>query len=346
MINKVRVLVTGVGSPGGPGIVNALKKDSGLFVFGVDMNPEASGRAMCDEFSSIPSASEDGFISKVNDLCDQNNIEVILPLVTKELLKLSTYLEMFRSKGIVVCVSEYRALEVLNDKGALYQHLKSHNIDCPNFRIVCNEKEFIESLALLGYPERPVVMKPCVGNGSRGIRIISETNNGFNMLFNHKPNSLYSKLDPILEAIKGQKIPKVVMSEYLPGEELTIDTHIKDGKVSQMAIRTRDSLNNGISTSGRFIEDIDVRDYILSIVHSFSGLSGPIGFQVKRSSEGKFLLLESNPRLQGTSVAALGVAINFPLLAVRGKCDTTDWDMSLPKGIAFSRYYCETFRNV
>ena len=346
MIKKMRVLVTGVGSPGGPGIVNALKKDSEVHVVGVDMNPEASGRDMCDDFETIPKADEDSFITRLQEVCSDNGIDIIVPLVTKELFKLSQHIEYFRSIGVKVCVSEYESLKIINDKGALYQHLKANNIDCPNFQIVKNKEEFVESLNALGYPDLKVVMKPCIGNGSRGIRIISESHDSYDMLFRHKPNSMHSKLAPILDAISDKQIPQMVVSEYLPGEELTIDTYIQGSKVVEMAIRTRDTLNNGISTSGRFVDNRDVRDYIVKIVDSFSGLSGPIGFQVKKSTEGKFMLLESNPRLQGTSVSALGVGINFPLLSVKGKGDIKEWDYRLPRGVGFARYYCETFRDV
>ena len=67
---------------------------------------------------------------------------------------------------------------------------------------------------------------------------------------------------------------------------------------------------------------------------------------MKKSTEGKFMLLESNPRLQGTSVSALGVGINFPLLSVKGKGDIKEWDYRLPRGVGFARYYCETFWDV
>ena len=77
------------------------------------------------------------------------------------------------------------------------------------------------------------------------------------------------------------EIPQMVVSEYLPGRELTIDTIVDKGVMMECLIRTRDSMNSGISTSGRFINDSVVTNYIESIVKTLPELKGPVGFQVK-----------------------------------------------------------------
>jgi carbamoyl-phosphate synthase large subunit len=45
-------------------------------------------------------------------------------------------------------------------------------------------------------------------------------------------------------------------------------------------------------------------------------LHGNIGIQLKKSTAGKFLIMEINPRVQGTIVAVLGAGVNLPSLAV------------------------------
>ena len=47
----------------------------------------------------------------------------------------------------------------------------------------------------------------------------------------------------------------------------------------------------------------------------------PIGFQFKRSYQNKYLLLESNPRLQGSTVTAQGLGLNIPLIVIKNKFD-------------------------
>ena len=87
-----------------------------------------------------------------------------------------------------------------------------------------------------------------------------------------------------------------------------------------------------------------IRDrYVNKIVETLPGLNGPIGFQVKESASGDFLLLESNPRIQGTSTAAMGLGINLPLNSVYSAIGRRIPTVNLKSGVCFSRYYEEVF---
>jgi carbamoyl-phosphate synthase large subunit len=344
MGNKINVLMTGAGAPGGPGIFKALDLEKNFNVFLCDMNINASGRFLSPEkFTQIPAAGKEEFIPKILELCDVLNIDVVFPLVTKELFKLSQAKRKFAEQGVKIIVSDWSSLHIANDKGKLYQHLADRNIRVPAFRLVNCPQSLREACEHLGYPERPVVIKPAIGNGSRGVRILDESRDRFDLLFNSKPSALYSNLEDVVSVIGKRDLPKIMVSEYLPGPEITIDTLVENGVIKTSLLRTRDAMNNGISTSGRFVDDVTIADYIENIVDSLPGLSGPIGFQVKESIDGEYLLLESNPRIQGTSVAALGLGINLPVQAVSLALGYNISKNNTKSGIGFSRYYSEVF---
>ncbi|MFL2487566.1 MAG: ATP-grasp domain-containing protein [Gammaproteobacteria bacterium] len=344
MGRKIRVLMTGAGAPGGPGIYKALVTQDNFDVYTCDMNINASGRFLSPKkFEVIPAATDKDFIPKLMELCFRLDIDVVFPLVTMELFKLSEAKNQFAEKGIKIIVSGPSSLHLANDKGRLYEHLKNNNLKTPDFFLVNKVDELIERCHQLGYPKKPVVIKPAIGNGSRGIRILDESCNRYDLLFNHKPSSIYSNLNDILSAIGSEEIPEIVVSEFLPGQELTIDTIVDSGVMMQCLIRTRDSMNSGISTSGRFIHDDAVTEYIESIVKTLPELKGPVGFQVKESAKGNYLLLESNPRIQGSSVSAMGLGINLPAKAVNLELGI-EIDDNRPKfGVGFSRFYSEVF---
>ena len=345
MGDKIKVLMTGAGAPGGPGIIQALKKDNNINLHIADANPNSSGRYMSNDcpFYKLPKASDSNFIGFLLDLCVEIGINVIFPLVTKELFELSTHKQKFLEKGIKVIVSDKDALFLTNNKCSLYKHLKDNKIEIPEFYIVNNKTELAEAVIKLNYGQVPVIIKPCIGNGSRGIRVLDGTVDRFDLLFNEKPNSIFSTLDEVLTSIGDKKIPRIVVSEYLPGVELTIDTIVNNGALLDCLIRTRTSIINGISTAGSFIDNKEIYEYVDKIVSSIPGLEGPIGFQVKKSAKGKYLLLESNPRIQGTSVAALGLGVNLPLRAVNQALGVTLERLPRHSGISFTRYYQEAF---
>ena len=61
---------------------------------------------------------------------------------------------------------------MINNKCLLYKHLIEHKIEVPKFFIVKNKTELKKAADLLNYGQVPIVIKPCVSNGSRGVRIL------------------------------------------------------------------------------------------------------------------------------------------------------------------------------
>jgi carbamoyl-phosphate synthase large subunit len=345
MSKVFKILMTGAGAPGGPGIYKALNATKSFEVFTCDMNPLSTGILLNKERSFIiPAANDSDFIDTILELCLKNNISLILPLVTMELFKFSKHRKLFESNGIKVLVSDYKTLDILNNKAKILTHLKNSSLAHPKFSIATSADSLIKAIKKLGYPNNPVVIKPSIGNGSRGIRVLDPNVNGYDLLFNHKPNSIYSSLDAVIESIGNNQIPEMVVSEYLPGDELTIDTIIESGKIVEFMIRTRVLMRSGISIAGRFIDNEEVKEYISNIIYSLdiSTFRGNVGFQVKQSESGEYLLLESNPRIQGTSVSAIGCGVNLPSIAVDAALGN-NFNYTKKKNIYFSRYYEEVF---
>lgn len=341
----MKVLMTGAGAPGGPGIIKALLLIPDIDLWIADADEWATGRAIVpNKFVQIPSADKAHFISFLLSFCVENRIDVIVPLVTKELVLFSKAKEAFANAGIRIVVSDSKALEVANDKALLMDHLKNHRIPVADYRRV-KDFEALENAAKdFGYPQKKVCVKPSISNGSRGFRVLHGNRDGFEAFFKDKPNNTYSTLEDLAKILKGKEIPEMLVVEYLPGEEYTVDCLVQDKKTVLILPRKRLAMNNGISVKGQFDKNEEIIHYCQSILNSLD-LDGPIGIQVKANENGQFRILEINPRLQGTSIASLGFGINLPALAVYGALNwkeklivpTINW------GLRFARYYNEVF---
>lgn len=339
---KIKVLMTGAGAPGGPGIIKALKQGP-VNLYTGDCNPVASGRFLSEKFVELPKAGSDEFIPFVLNFCVQNGIQVVFPLVTMELFKFAEHKQQFLANGIRVLVSDYRNLSIANDKGKLYSHLYERRVPVPAFRLVTTVAELEEAASDLGYPAKAVCIKPTVSNGSRGVRILQHEVDEFDLLFYHKPNNLYSSLEKIKAILQGRPFPQLLVSEYLPGDEYTVDTIVHKGVPKLILPRVRTKMNGGISVQGTFVKHDEIIAYCDAVIRSLD-LSGPIGLQVKQDATGHFRLLEINPRIQGTSVAALGIGINLPVLAVMQEFENIDFgSLEILWGKSFVRYYEEVF---
>lgn len=340
----INILMTGGGAPGAAGILKCLQQESSFHVTVADANSGAVGRWLNNEFELIPPAKSNEFIEAMLSVCRKKNIHVLLPLVTKELIPFSEHLKEFELAGTRVIVSPTASLEIANNKSRLYEFLQKQNIAVPDFKTVKNIKEFSEAVSLLGTSGKTICFKPSVSNGSRGFRIITEKINELDLLLNHKPDNVIISLENAVRILSTGEFPELLVSEYLPGEEYSVDCLAKNGDPVLVVPRSRKRMINGISVEGEFVKDEKLINYCLQII-GLLNLHGNIGIQVKQSGTGQFLMLEINPRVQGTISAALGAGVNLPALAVKQELGLhiSPDELEVKWGIRFSRYWNEVF---
>lgn len=340
----INILMTGGGAPGAPGILHCLKQQPDFRVWTADASPDAVSRHLHERFTLIPPAGDPDFIPQLLGFCQTSQIRVVMPLVTRELLPLANAAALFRSQGTEILVSSPESLELANDKGNLYRFLHNNGLTVPAFRIVQTIDEFDQAVNELGYPERPVCFKPCQGNGSRGFRILDTSVDEAALLFTQKPSGLYMTLAEARRVLQLNVFPPLLVAEFLPGDEYSVDCLANHGETLIAVPRLRERLINGISVKGTFVKDEEVIDYCKQIIKTLQ-LHGNIGIQVRRSATGQPLLLEVNPRVQGTIVAALGVGVNLPVLAVKQVLQQPFHadEIRVKWGTHFLRYWQEVF---
>ncbi|MBI5373677.1 MAG: ATP-grasp domain-containing protein [Sphingobacteriales bacterium] len=342
--SSIHILMTGGGAPGAAGILKCLGKESSFHVLAADANENAVGRYLASDFVRIPRADDPAFASTVLRLCREKNIQVVLPLVTKELPVFAGHLDEFEKAGTRVLVSSAASLEIANNKSRLYEFLQWRGIPVPEFRVVETVDQFRSAIEELGYPGKEVCFKPSVSNGSRGFRILSEQINEPDLLFNYKPSSTYTRAADAIRILSSAPFPELLVSEYLPGPEYSVDCLCDRGEASLLVPRLRRKMINGISVEGEFVQEESIMDYCRQVIKALQ-LNGNIGIQVKESGAGGFLILEINPRVQGTISAALGAGVNLPALAVKQALGLPilPGETAVKWGVRFSRYWEEVF---
>lgn len=340
----INILMTGAGAPGAPGILKCLQFDPRFEIIMADANPDALGRRLHAEFETIPYAKEKSFVEQLLLVCKKRNIHIVLPLVTKELVPLARHKKQFEEQGTKVLVSNVDSLDVANNKSRLYQFLEWRGISVPDYRIVETVDQFKTATQELGYPHKRVCFKPSASNGSRGFRILANDIDEHNLLFNEKPTSTFMSFNDAVRILSAKPFPELLVTEYLPGEEYSVDCLANQGESKLIVPRLRKRMINGISVEGKFVKEETIIDYSSKIIEGLH-LHGNIGIQVKKSSKGKFLIIEINPRVQGTIVAGLGAGVNLPVLAIKQELGlpATDEELQVKWGIKFSRYWNEVF---
>ena len=336
--------MTGAGAPGAAGIISCLKVDPSITLTVADADASAVGGLLNPDFVQIPLATDPGFTEALFNLCIRKNIRLVMPLVTKELLPLSQNIDRFQEAGTIVMVSSSNAITIANNKANCYRFLEKAGIELPRFFIANNIEEFMHAAFELGHPQKQFVFKPSESNGSRGVRIVCDSLDESDQLFHQKPYNLNISYAHALHILSSKPFPQLLLSEFLPGDEYAVDCLANKGRMVLAVPRLRQKTINGISVQGTFVHDEQVIDYCRRIIEAI-GLHGNIGIQVRYSSEGRPLLLEINPRVQGTIVAAMGAGINLPLLAVKQELGlpVLPEETEIRWGTRFLRHWTEVY---
>ena len=318
-MKKIRILLTGAGAPGAGSIVHCLK-DNGeckVDIIGIDKRKNVNTAHLFEKVYAVPAADSDDFIDAVKEICEKESIDVIVPIVTKELLKFSVAKKEFEEIGTRINVIDYEALLIANDKLRLFDYLNKKGLETPSYFEVTSTTDIVEKARKLGYPKENVCLKQACGNGSRGVRILSQSRNRYDDFFNEKPNSMICTLEEVVNILSERDaIPPMMVMDYLPGNEWGVDLLAKDGIVSNIMCRETTVIQHSITLECITKENKLIENYCKKIAKLLN-ITGNIGFDFKYDKTGKPQIIEINPRLTATVAINKASGINFPWLGVK-----------------------------
>ena len=229
----------------------------------------------------LPFVDDPALIDCLNSVIDKYGIDFIYPAHDSALLSLT--LAKDRLKAAVV-TSPVETVEICRSKNKTYAFLKGVEY-LPSFYSSPND-----------VPSYPVFIKPSVGQGSQGARIINDR----------------SHLEEAL--MEGTEY---TICEYLPGAEYTVDCFTDiHGNLKYVNPRTRDRIRAGIAVRSHNIPATDEISAIASDLNSRLRFNGAWFFQIKENSEGKLRLMEAAPRIAGTMGLSRNLGVNMPLLTL------------------------------
>jgi carbamoyl-phosphate synthase large subunit len=134
-------------------------------------------------------------------------------------------------------------------------------------------------------------------SGGNGVRLVKESLDYSN--FESKPDGWISFSD--LFSMLGDKSYELLITEYFPGKEYSVDVLADKGRMVVCVPRTRDVIRSGITFEGETVKHEAIIETCKFLTWELN-LDGAVGFQFKENSEGNPMLLECNPRVQGTMV--------------------------------------------
>lgn len=311
------VLVTGVGAPGSIGTLHSLKNNFDkrkIKIIGTDIDENAVGKYIYDSFYKIERPDHSTYLEQLYEICQHEKVQVIVPQNTAELQILSANKSYFERIGTKIAVAKSESIILANDKFRLLEIARKSGIPAPEFYLVATKEDLIEFSKLLGWPEHRVVVKPPISSGMRGFRIIDENYKSKDAFYNEKPTNTVTNMDLLIK-ILGETFHPLVLMEYVPGKEYTVDL-LRTKENIVVVPRTRDQIRLGITFRGTLEENRLIIEYS-KILSEALDMEYAYGFQFKLNESGLPLILECNPRVQGSMVLSTFSGANIIYGAVK-----------------------------
>ncbi len=344
-MKDLTILLSAAGSPTIPGIINCFKKNGErkIRIIGIDMCDEPSVHYLVDKFYKVPVATDEKYVDLVLDICVKEKVDIYFPNISVEVSAVSKRKVEFENIGTLISISDQIAVEIANNKLKLYDFLKSKGISVPKYYGVHSIDDFIDGCRYLGYPEVPVCLKIVDGSGSRGVRIIDSKRNRFQIFVHEKPNSFFVSYEDMLSILKeADEFHEMLLVEYLPGNEYTVDLLANHGEVEYIAGRENIVSLMSIAQESVVMEDKNAYEMSCQVIKSL-GLDGNIGLDFMRDMDGNAVLMDLNPRITATVSVIAAAGVNLPYLRVKQLLGEELPKVKINYGVKLKRRYGEYF---
>lgn len=287
----------------------------------------------------LPDGYDPLYIKKMMDICKAEKVTTVIPQYGRELLTLSRHRKLFEKNNIKVLVTEdSEKLRIAEDKLKLFRYFKDREF-IPDFEYATSAGEIEKAIYKLGYPDVPVCIKPVNGEGGRGFKVLTEEPMN---PFCSQGDSLKVRWDIMKQQIKAEKIPGVMVMEYLPGAEYSVDCVAKEGRNIVCIPRRRVETAMGVATVSIIEKKDDLIELSKEIISKLN-LSYNINIQFKYSADGNPKLIEINPRVSGTLIANYGAGVNMLETSLKAAYGIPIEEINIVWGTKMMRYYDQIF---
>ncbi len=290
---EFNVLVFPCGSEIALELHNAMQYSIHVNLFGAN-SIDDHGKFIYENYiGDLPFFDDPKFIDRLNEIIEKYNIDCIFPAMDSVIAKVSENSTKIKCK---IIGSSDKVNQICLSKLKTYKLLKNV-VPCPK----------LYDLKQVTSADFPLFLKPEVGYGSKGIKLVHN----------------YGEIEEHLK-----EFPNCLISEYLPGEEITVDCFTdRFGKLRYSNPRIRRRISNGISvnTESYLSDNLEVENFIEKINQKIK-FRGAWFAQLKKNKSGDFVLMEIASRFAGSSALSRAKGVNLPLLSL---FDAFDFDVKI-----------------
>lgn len=244
-------------------------------VIATDMSSLAPALYEADKYYIVPRMTDKGYIDKIFEICEKEEVSGVLSLIDPELSLLAEHAEEFRVRGTMVIGSSAALCELALDKFRMYQWLTIHGYPCAASYIDLDlfRKDLEQKKAVF-----PVVVKPVKGSASISVsKVLDEEEVEFMSVRNGD----------------------FMIQEFLDGQEIGADVYIDmlSGEIISIFTKKKLKMRAGETDKAVSFKDEKLFRFIAGFVKE-AGFRGQIDIDIF-DVNGVYYISEVNPRFGG-----------------------------------------------
>ena len=272
-------------------------------VIGADMQLSAPALSVADVKEQVPAVYAHDYIDRVLDICRRNDVAAIICLNDLELPILAANSERFAAEGILPIVSPTEIIDICFDKYRTARYVESLGLSTPATYI--NLAEAKEALAA-GRLAFPLVLKPRWGSGSIGIEFVNnleELSEVYAMLLKKVKKSI------LATASTGEEY--ILIQQKIEGQEYGMDV-MNDlaGRNRGVSVKKKLAMRAGETDKAQTVNNAEIRAIGMKLGENLHHIGNLDVYVFEK--DGKYYVLELNPRFGGGFPFSYEAGVNFP----------------------------------
>lgn len=345
-MSKKIILITAASGEGFPSFGRYLKRLGKDFrIIGVSPEKETMGFTFIDKGYFVSQSGDKNYISDLLTICKKEKVRILIPVDPKELVLIAGSKNKFEKIGTLVLLSSLESIQIAEDKEKFFIFCKEKEIPVPDFIKAKSYKDFRKAVFQLGYPEKAVCFKPKISSGTRGFRVLSSKHNRLHSLLKDHPGSVMADFFEVCSILKAAKhFPEILVMEFLPGKEYTVDILANNGEAQIIIPRTRDKILLGGSFLGQVVKEEEIIKHSKKIVEGLN-LNTIVGIQFRKDEKGALKAIEVNPRIQGATLLSVAAGVDIVHLAIKNALGESWKKPKIKWGTRMFRYFDEIYQN-
>jgi nucleoside-diphosphate-sugar epimerase/carbamoylphosphate synthase large subunit len=300
--NKYVIGISCIGSGVGQSVIDSCRLSRlPLYTVGLGTNPFAYGAYDCDVFDYVPTIYDANFVDILIEACVKHKVDLLIPGLDDEVLVYAKNRDKFQQAGILILAAGEQLIKLCRDKEKMTLQLNS----VVDAFVYTYDRSSLEDLIKKEKINFPLIAKPRSGNASRGVKIIRNREDLYEITDKHiiQELAIPSQRDPNFDFY----IQNLNNNQNSQVSEISVQVVLDDQSNLLGRMASYNKLNNGIPIEILPFDEPHIwkiTDKLLPKLIDL-GLVGPINIQGRLTDTG-FKIFEINPRFTGiTGLRAL-----------------------------------------